>query len=126
MSHCCNGCSCKTVLFYACSGGANVGEIADRAARQLMYDGVGPMFCTAAVGAKVDDFIQTAKDADMNVLIDGCGMDCAKKCFEDAGISNYVQIRVTDLGIEKAKPQAATDDEVAKVVAKVKEVAANA
>ena len=126
MSQCCSGGSSQTVLFYACSGGANVGEVTDRAARQLMSDGVGPMFCTAAVGANIEDFIQTAKDADLNVLIDGCDMDCAKKCFDNAGVSNYVQIRVTDLGIEKAKPQAATDDEVAQVVAKAKEVIAKA
>lgn len=122
MSQCCGG--EKSVLFYACSGGANVGEIADRSARRMMYDGAGQMFCLAGLGGGIQGMIQTAKDADTNVVIDGCDVDCGKKCFEQAGVDNYVQMKVTDLGIEKAKPKAATDEEVAKVVAKVKDVVA--
>ena len=126
MSKCCADGNGKTVLFYACSGGANVGEVADRAARQMMYDGHGDMFCLAGLGGGVQGMIQTAKDADLNVVIDGCDMDCAKKCFEQAGVSNYVQVKVTDLGIEKAKPKAATDEQVAAVTAQVKRVLAEA
>jgi len=36
-SSCCGGEDGKTVLIYACSGGVNVGEIADKAARELMF-----------------------------------------------------------------------------------------
>ncbi|MFB3890931.1 MAG: putative zinc-binding protein [Phycisphaerae bacterium] len=122
-------CSCgpdarKTVLIYACSGGANVAEIADKAARELMFGGCGSMFCLAGLGAGIQGMIQTAKDADVNLVIDGCPMDCARKVFEKAGIANYRYVKVTDLGIEKAKGVRATDEQVAKVVAKVKEVLA--
>jgi len=116
----------KTILFYACSGGANVGEAADRAARRLMFDGCGQMYCLASLGGDIRDMIQTAKDADQNIVIDGCDTDCGKASFDRCGVTNYVQVRVTDLGIEKAKPKAATDEEVEKVVAKVKEVLGNA
>jgi len=118
---CCGG---KTVLFYACSGGANVAEIADKAARELMFSGQGTMFCLAGLGAGVAGMIQTAKDADVNLVIDGCPMDCAKKVFEKAGITNYAYVKVTDLGIEKAKGVRCTQEQVAKVVAKAKEVLA--
>lgn len=37
-------------------------------------------------------------------------------------MTNYVQVKVTDLGIEKVKGIRATDEQVAKVVAKAKEV----
>jgi uncharacterized metal-binding protein len=40
------------VLLYACSGGANVAEVADRAARQLMSEGLGTMFCLAGLGGR--------------------------------------------------------------------------
>ena len=126
MSQCCSGASGKTVLLYSCSGGANVGEMADRACRQLMYDGVGQMFCLAGLGGDIQGMIQTAKDADLNVVVDGCDVDCGKKTFDRCGVTNYVQVKVTDLGIEKAKPKAATDEEVAKVVAQAKEVVASA
>ncbi len=121
MSECCGG---KNVLFYACSGGANVAEVADRAARELMFEGLGPMFCLAGLGAGVQGMIQTAKSADLNVVIEGCPLDCAKSIFDRVGVENYVQVKVSDLGLEKVKGVRATEGQVATVVAKVKEVLA--
>jgi len=121
---CCGSEKKKTVLLYACSGGANVAEISDKAARQLMFDGQGTMFCLAGLGAGIGGMIQTAKDADVNLVIDGCPMDCAKKVFEKAGITNFAYVKVTDLGIEKVKGVRCTDEQVQKVVAKAKEVLA--
>jgi len=123
-SDCCGGSPKKTVLFYACSGGANVAEIADRAARELMFGGCGSMFCLAGIGAGIVGMVKTARDADVNLVIDGCPMDCARKVFEKAGITNFTYVKVTDLGIEKKKGIRATDQEVARVVAKAREVLA--
>ena len=121
---CCNGNCKRTVLLYSCSGGANVGEISDRAARELMFAGEGTMFCLAGLGAGIEGMIQTARDADVNVVIDGCPMNCAKKVFDKVGVTDYVQIKVTDSGIEKVKGVRCTPEQVNKVVAKVKEVLA--
>ena len=112
---CCGGAK-KTVLLYACSGGANVAEIADRAARLLMFENAGSMFCLAGIGAGIPNMVQSAKAADLNDILDGCPLDCAKKIFDNAGIANYVQVRVTDLGIEKQKGIRATDEQVAQTV----------
>jgi len=120
-SSCCGG-GGKTVLLYACSGGANVGEIADKAARELMCAGQGTMFCLAGLGGDIQGMVQTARDADVNLVIDGCPMDCAKKTFDRHGITNYKQIKVTDLGIEKVKGVRCTSEQVAKVISKAKEV----
>ena len=114
----------KTVLLFACSGGANVAEIADRAARELMFSGAGSMFCLAGIGAGIPGMVQTARDADLNLVLEGCPVDCAKKIFDRAGLTNYVQVKVTDLGIEKVKGVRATDDQVARLVAKAREVLA--
>jgi uncharacterized metal-binding protein len=122
-SSCC-GATKKTVLIYACSGGANVAEISDKAARQMMFDGCGTMFCLAGLGAGIQGMVQQAKDADVNLVIDGCPMDCAKKVFEKAGVTNYRYVKVTDLGIEKIKGVRCTDEQVATVVAKAREVLA--
>jgi len=115
MSDCCN--SGKKVLVYACSGGANVAEIADRAARELMFEGKASMFCLAGIGAGLQGMIQSARDADVNLLIDGCSLDCAKKCFERAGLTNFVQFRVTDLGIEKVKGVRAEPEQIEQALA---------
>jgi uncharacterized metal-binding protein len=124
MADCCGSDKKRTVLLYACSGGANVAEIADRAARELMFAGAGSMFCLAGLGADIQGMAQTARDADLNLLIDGCPMDCARKTFDRHGMTNYRQIRVTDLGIEKAKGIRATAEQVEKVVVKVKQALA--
>ena len=121
---CCGSDKKRTVLLYACSGGANVAEIADKAAREMMFGGCGTMFCLAGLGAGIQGMIQTAKDADVNLVIDGCPMDCAKKVFEKAGVTNFRYIKVTDLGIEKVKGVRCTPEQVAKVVAKAREVLA--
>ena len=123
-SECCGGTAKKNVLLYACSGGANVAEIADRAARELMFSGCGTMFCLAGLGADIQGMIQTAKDADMNIVIDGCPWDCAKKIFDRAGVANYKQIKVTDLGIEKVKGVRCTQDQIDQVIAVVCEAIA--
>jgi uncharacterized metal-binding protein len=127
MSDCtCGSGKKKTVLLYACSGGANVAEIADRAARELMFGGAGTMFCLAGIGAGIPGMVQTARDADVNLVIDGCPMDCAKKVFEKAGLINYKYVKVTDLGIEKVKGVRCTQEQVDQVVAKAREVLAGA
>ena len=123
MSECCCG-GKKEVLFCACSGGANVGEVADRAARQLTDEGLGTMWCLAGIGGGVEPILERAKAAEVTLVLDGCAVGCAKKVFDKAGLTNYVQIKVTDLDIEKAKGIRATDEQVALVVAKAKEVMA--
>lgn len=107
----------KKVLLYACSGGANVAEASDMACRQLMSEGAGSMFCLAGLGAGIDTMIQQAKSADLNIVIDGCPMDCAKKIFDKLELSNVKTIRATDLGLEK-KPKGtrATDEEINTIV----------
>lgn len=124
MSDCCSG--GKKVLVYACSGGANVAEIADRVAREMMFQGQGSMFCLAGIGADIQGMIQSARDADVNLLIDGCGMDCARKCFERVGLTNFVQVRVTDLGIEKSKAVRATPEQIEQAVAAARDALAKA
>lgn len=124
-SDCCGAGKGKTILLYACSGGANVAEIADRAARELMFAGEGTMFCLAGLGADIQGMVQTARDADLNLVIDGCPVDCAKKNFDRHELTNYRQIKVTDLGIEKTKGVRCTDEQVDTVIAKAKEVLAS-
>jgi len=123
---CCESDKDRTILLYACSGGANVAEIADRAARELMFAGEGGLFCLAGLGADIQGMVQTARDAELNLVIDGCSMDCAKKTFERHGLTNYRQIKVTDLGIEKVKGVRCTQEQVDKVVAEARELLAEA
>ena len=115
------GCGGRSILLHACSGGVNVAEAADRACRQLSAEKCGTMSCLAAIGAGVEPMVQAARDADLKVLVDGYDMDCAKKIFDRVGVGNFVQIRITDLDIEKSTGRPATDEEVAVIVKRIKE-----
>ena len=100
-SSCCGG----TKLIFACSGTADVGEIADQAARQLTKEGAGKMFCLAGVGGRVEGIMKTTEAADTILAIDGCSLDCVKKTLEQAGFDRFTHLRVTNLGMEKGKTQ---------------------
>lgn len=107
---CCGG----TRLIFACSGAADVGAIADAAARKLAREGTGKMFCLAGLGGDVSGIVETTKDADAILAIDGCSVDCARKVLERHGLSCLAHVRATDLGLEKGKAPV-TDEAVAKV-----------
>ena len=99
-------CQGGPTLIFACSGAADVGAIADQAARKLTQEGIGSMFCLAGVGGRVDPIMAKTRSACQVLAIDGCGLDCVKKTLELADIDNVKQLRVTDLGLEKGKSPA--------------------
>ncbi len=46
----------KVKLIFACSGAADVGGIADLAARTLHAEGSGKIYCLAGVGVEMSNF----------------------------------------------------------------------
>lgn len=120
------GCGCSgggPKLVFACSGAADVGSIADQAARKLTRDGAGKMYCMAGLGGDVGPIVETTRKASAILAIDGCNVDCVKKTLERLGFSGYLHVRVTELGLEKGSSPV-TDASVAKVAAKCCEVLA--
>ena len=110
-------CSAAAKLIFACSGAADVGAIADQAARKLTQDGVGKMFCLAGVGGRVPGIMKSTEAAAAILAIDGCHLNCAKSCLEQAGFSNFRHIQLADLGMEKGKT-AVSQENIAWVAAK--------
>ena len=99
----CNCDSGPTALVYSCSGSADTGEIADRAARRLDAEDKAWMSCLAGIGGRVSGLMANAAAAPMLLAIDGCPQDCAKKTLELAGFTDVKHVRVTDLGFKKGK-----------------------
>lgn len=114
-------CSCSTSqgprLIFSCSGAADVGELADRAARNLTRDGHGKMFCLAGIGGRVSGIMKTTESAVSILAIDGCPLDCARKSLEEAGFKKVNHLRLSDLGFEKGQA-ALTEPNIAKVMEK--------
>lgn len=97
-------CSCeaKTTMILPCSGASNVGQIANQAALELRAEGYGKMYCIVGVGAHIQPMVQSARDADDIVVIDGCDVCCAKKLLEHMEIEPTRHVVVTQLGIAKS------------------------
>ncbi|MCX7024292.1 MAG: putative zinc-binding protein [Spirochaetes bacterium] len=100
------GCSCggdrETNLIYACSGAANTGLLADQVMRTLNRDKVGSSTCLAAMGADLSGFLQSARNATRNIVLDGCKVSCGKKIFEKNGIP-FQHCIMTDFDVEKGR-----------------------
>jgi uncharacterized metal-binding protein len=99
MADCCSG---GVKLLYSCSGAADVGQIADQVSRRLRDKGFARLTCLAGIGADLSGFVESARGADVNITIDGCGTMCAKKALERIGVS-ATSFVLTDFGIEKGK-----------------------
>jgi len=110
-----NACACGAApkLIFACSGAADVGAVADQAARKLTKDGAGRMFCLAGIGGRVSGIMATTESASRILAIDGCPLNCAKNCLEQAGFIKYEHLQLADLGMEKGKTPL-TPDVIAK------------
>ena len=92
-------------MILACSGGSNVGQLANQAAVELTQEGFGMMFFLAGigVGGHLGGFVQSAKDVPQMIAIDGCSVGCAKAILEHAEVPIKIYIVLADLGIEKNK-----------------------
>jgi len=116
------GCLCATgdLLFLACAGGSNVGQISNQAAVELAKEGRGKLFCLAGIGAHIDAMIVAARERKL-VAIDGCPVQCAKKILDHAGLPAALAVVVTDLGIEKSPRLEVEAADCERVVERIKE-----
>ena len=111
-----NACACSSApkLIFACSGAADVGALADQAARKMTRDGNGKMFCLAGIGGRVSGIMMSTQAASAILAIDGCALNCAKKSLEEAGFTGFEHLLLSDLGFQKGESPV-TDEAVAKI-----------
>ena len=108
-------CSGGPKLIFACSGAADVGGIADQAAREMTQKGAGKMFCMAGVGGRISGIMKTTELAERILAIDGCPVNCVKNLLELAGFNKFNHLQLADLGFEKGSAPI-TEDNINKVV----------
>jgi uncharacterized metal-binding protein len=92
-----------TRMILVCSGGSNVGQLANQAAIELTQEGFGKLSCLAGVGAHLSGFVRSAKDIPELVVIDGCEVGCARGVLEQAEVPLRGYLVITDLDIDKNK-----------------------
>ena len=109
-------CEPTEILIFPCSGGSNVGQIANEAAKGLTTLGHGKIYCLAGIGGHVSGLVESTKAAKKIVVIDGCPVECARKTLEHAGFKIDVHVVVTELGIQKVLGFMMDNDEIKRVV----------
>ena len=109
----------EPVLVFSCSGCADVGAVADQAARRLAREGVGKQFCLAGVGGRIQPIMERTATAKRLLAIEGCNLECVSNCLKQAGFTHYVQLRLADLGLEKGRTDISREN-VTKVTEKAK------
>lgn len=97
-------CGAAPKLIFACSGAADVGAVADQAARKMTWDGAGKMFCLAGIGGRVSGIMATTAAASKVLAIDGCPLNCVKLTLEQAGFTGFEEhLQLAELGMEKGQ-----------------------
>lgn len=117
-------------MVLACSGGSNVGQMANEAALMLDRMGRGEMSCAAALAAKSPSVVQMAETAQVRVAIDGCKQQCVRKMLETSGYSVDVHVVVEEITVDKSHDftpdQISVDRVVSRAVTQIKSFQANA
>ena len=112
-SDCCS--TGGNVMLLSCSGGSNVGQLANQACVELTQEGFGKMFCLAGIGGELSGFVRSAQDVPQMVVLDGCEVGCAKAIFKKAGVPLRGHLVLTELGITKNKDFNLKRDELDKI-----------
>ncbi len=108
-------------MILSCSGGSNVGQLANQAAVELTQEGYGKMFCLAGIGGHLSGFVQSAKDVDKLVVIDGCDIGCSRAILDHLEIPMSAYIVLSENpGIEKNKDFNLKREEIERVKEAVK------
>jgi uncharacterized metal-binding protein len=107
----------ESVLIFPCSGASDVGELADRAARRMTRSGLGKIYCLAAIGGKLQQYIDETKATKDIIIIDGCSNVCANKTLSTIGVSGY-EFNLEKMGFQKGDSPA-TGKNIDKVVSLV-------
>jgi uncharacterized metal-binding protein len=95
-------CGSGEYIVLACSGSCDLGQVTDKVARKLRDNKVRSMSCLAAVGANLKPTIASMKSTNI-LLLDGCPVDCGKHILENAGLTGYNYVRITDFGYRKGE-----------------------
>ncbi|HOK58063.1 MAG TPA: putative zinc-binding protein [Methanothrix sp.] len=112
-------CEARRAIF-TCSGGSNVGQLANAAGRELTAQGYGRISCLAGITASIRGITASAQGADAIVSIDGCSLECCRKSLELCGFQPDLCVVITELGVKKSPDLSISEEELRIVVDAIK------
>lgn len=99
------------LIVYSCSGCSNVAQLANSIAIKLHRAKIAQMSCIAGVGGNVEQLVATAKNAEHILALDGCPLECVKKCLQAHDIVPGEHIVLTRWGMAKTCSEGVTEQE---------------
>ncbi len=91
----------RVPLVYSCSGCSSAAQMANHLALRLDRLGVAEMSCIAGVGGDVEHLVMIAKSGRPIVVLDGCPLECARKCLARHGLEPAVHRLLSEYGVRK-------------------------
>jgi uncharacterized metal-binding protein len=106
-------------LVYSCSGCSNIAQLANSVAIELDREVKAEMSCIAGVGGGVTALVKKARSGRSIIALDGCSLHCVKSCLAQQGVVADRHYTLTDQGFRKSLHDDCSEDDVARVKAKV-------
>lgn len=88
-------------LVYSCSGCSSAAQMANDLAVSLDREAVAEMSCIAGVGGGVAPLVNTATSGRPVISIDGCPLECAKRCLDRHDVSLDLHYDLSKEGVTK-------------------------
>jgi uncharacterized metal-binding protein len=101
------------ITIYSCSGCSNLAQLANSIAIKIHREKIATMSCIAGVGGDVASLVMTAKKAEKIMVLDGCPLECARKCLIRHQIIPDSHIVLTQLNLSKKNYSEASELEFA-------------
>jgi len=105
----------ERTLIFACSGLSNTGKLTMQAATTLAFR--SPGLYRAAAAPKGTEVAEDALAGNFRLLaLNGCSDRCATKKLGEAGLKADCTLMVTELGIEKTRPDDVKPGDIENIV----------
>lgn len=115
-------CQGGKIVLFPCAGGCNCGRIAHEVAVSLDVLGIGRLHCLAGIGAHIEGMVESARNSERIVAIDGLVVACARKTLEQAGLKVSDWLCVTEAGIDLTRRLQLDHEEVESITGRAKQL----
>lgn len=88
-------------LVYSCSGCSSAAQMANDLAVRLDREALAEMSCIVGVGGDIGPLVNTATSGRKTIVIDGCPLECARKCLEQHDVSPDHHVNLAERGVPK-------------------------
>lgn len=88
-------------LIYSCSGCSSAAQMANALAVRADRAGLAEMSCIAGIGGDVPQLVRVAQSGRPMLVLDGCELNCARRCLARQGLEPDAHLVLTKIGVRK-------------------------